>query len=118
MEIFTEDEIKCLKEMICKFRQDKMMELYNKRQHEETMVYRTMISGDQAELHVSKPQTFLDKAKEYVSDIKAFIITTIMVLSVIVTGINFNKMISTISVTIFFIILCYVVYKTLKYKEK
>jgi hypothetical protein len=45
MSDFTEDEVDCLKKMIYKFRQEEILELYNKRQHEEAMVHRTTVSG-------------------------------------------------------------------------
>ncbi len=65
---FTEDEIACLKKMIYKFRQNEILELYNKRTAEEwklSEVYRTTVSGClPRQTQVSKSKSFLVKAKD------------------------------------------------------
>ena len=66
---FTEDEIACLKKMIYKFRQDEILELYNKMTKEIDVpyvegMYITTVSGCLTHAQVPKPKSFLVKAKD------------------------------------------------------
>jgi hypothetical protein len=81
---FTEDEIACLKKIIYKVRQDEILELYNRN---------------------------LGCKEPVIRNVKAFIITITMFLSVILIGFNFNIITNGIGVAVFFSILWNVVYK-------
>lgn len=63
MSDFTQDEIECLKKMIYKFRQDEILELYNKRRFEE-MTFMTTISGG-GDCCLAHKRSLLDKVKEF-----------------------------------------------------
>ena len=69
---FTEDEIACLKKMIYRFRQEEILELYNKRKVAEwelSKTYRTTVSGAvPGQEPYCEPKSFLVKAKNFVKN--------------------------------------------------
>jgi hypothetical protein len=69
MRDFTDDEIRCLKKMIYKFRQDEILELYNKHQYSYALTTITTISGG-GKPHIEPRTSLLDKVKTFFSGFK------------------------------------------------
>lgn len=65
---FTQDEIDCLKKMIYKFRQEEILELYNKNKSDRLKYHHDKIIEDhkKKEEEINKPKPFLVKAKDFV----------------------------------------------------